>query len=69
MLIFFLFPFPPFGLLLRKDEDDGLLERVLMPAAAGTTEYQKKIPFEVVIYTSDVKGAGTDANVFMDVRG
>ncbi len=68
MLIFFFFFFF-FGLLLRKDEDDGLLERVLMPAAVGTTEYQKKIPFEVVIYTSDVKGAGTDANVFMDVRG
>ena len=54
---------------LATDEEDGLLERVLTPAVDGAVEYSKKVPFEVVVYTSDISNAGTDANIFMDVYG
>jgi len=30
---------------------------------------RRKVPWEIVVLTSDVKGAGTDSNVFMEVYG
>lgn len=56
---------------LDKKEGDGLTERILEVAGenTGLLEYKAKIPYEVVVCTSDVRGAGTDANVFMDVYG
>ena len=59
----------PCGKWLAVDEDDGALERILLPEAANAVSYEKKVPFEVVVYTSDVANAGTDANIFMDVYG
>jgi hypothetical protein len=54
---------------LATDEEDGLLERLLEPAADGAVEYSKKVPYEVVVYTSDIANAGTDASIFLDVYG
>eukprot|EP00049_Salpingoeca_infusionum_P008102 m.131391 g.131391 ORF g.131391 m.131391 type:complete len:2461 (+) comp13915_c0_seq1:231-7613(+) len=52
---------------LDKGMGDGTLERVLKPEKE--TEYHAKVAYEVTVRTSDVSGAGTDANVFMDVYG
>lgn len=47
---------------LAKGEEDGKLEVTLTPAEEGAEEYKPKQPWEVVFYTSDIKGAGTDSN-------
>lgn len=59
---------------MDKGVGDGSLERVLMPQVLddkGTTAEATKVcvPWEVVIRTSDVAGAGTNADVFMEVYG
>ncbi|XP_077976546.1 lipoxygenase homology domain-containing protein 1-like isoform X1 [Styela clava] len=59
----------PCGRWLAKDKDDGLLERELYPAADETLEYMKKVPYEFAVTTSDVSGAGTDANVYVVLYG
>ena len=35
----------------------------------NVSHYRPAIPYEVVVYTSDIRGAGTDANIYMDVYG
>jgi hypothetical protein len=52
---------------LAVDEDDGAVERELFPTEAET--YKAKMPVEFRIFTSDVRNAGTDANVFIAVYG
>uniref|UniRef100_A0A8C4UPX1 Lipoxygenase homology domains 1 n=1 Tax=Falco tinnunculus TaxID=100819 RepID=A0A8C4UPX1_FALTI len=52
----------PCGRWLDKSEDDGAIERIIFPAELQTTEYT---PF----YTSDIFGAGTDADVFIVLYG
>lgn len=63
----------PAGRWLAKDEDDGALEVILYPGAGGdkgaVVEFKPKKQWEVVVYTSDIKWAGTDANVSMEVYG
>jgi hypothetical protein len=54
---------------LDKGKGDGTLERVLFPAEEDTVTFAAKVPYEVVFKTSDLKGAGTDANVFIDLYG
>lgn len=48
-----------------KNEDDGAIRRRLRPsdAAAATTSYR------VTTYTGDVRGAGTDAEVWVELVG
>ena len=46
---------------LDKSTGDGSLERELTPSSDETVEYESKVPYEVVVRTSDIKGAGTDA--------
>jgi len=56
----------PVSRWFSKDEDDGQIERTLKPGvgdAAGQTLYQ------VSVITGDRRGAGTDANVFIEVYG
>ena len=50
---------------LAKDEDDGLIRRRLSALAAGgdSTTYR------VTTFTSDLKGAGTDASVYIELIG
>jgi hypothetical protein len=55
---------------LAKDEDDGAIRRRLQalgsPGSAGLTA---TTTYRVTIYTSDVRGAGTDANVYVQLLG
>lgn len=55
-------------LWLDKKKGEGILETDLYPEAAGSssavTEYKAKKPWQVEVLTSDVKHAGTDANIF-----
>jgi len=48
---------------LDKSEDDGKIERTLLPGASGGTIYQIKVT------TGKVSGAGTDANVHAQIIG
>ena len=52
---------------LAKGKDDGELECVLLPGEA--TDIATKEPWEVIVYTSNIKHAGTDANITMQVLG
>ncbi|XP_050409617.1 lipoxygenase homology domain-containing protein 1 [Patella vulgata] len=55
-----------------KDEDDGAIVRELVPTdkqgrpLAGTL---KEVEYIVKVYTGDVSGAGTDANIFVNLYG
>ncbi|GAB0202568.1 lipoxygenasey domain-containing protein 1 [Grus japonensis] len=59
----------PCGRWLDKSEDDGAIERVIFPAELQTTEYIPFVPYEITVYTSDIFGAGTDADVFIVLYG
>lgn len=54
-----------------KDEDDRQIVRELTPTDAqgrpigGLAE----VEYEVKVHTGDVRGAGTDANVFLNIYG
>ncbi|XP_048241483.1 lipoxygenase homology domain-containing protein 1-like isoform X2 [Haliotis rufescens] len=52
---------------LAKDEEDGQLEIDMDPSS--TEQREKTIPYEVTIWTSNKRGAGTDANVFLQMYG
>ncbi|KAM4615981.1 lipoxygenase homology domain-containing protein 1 [Polymixia lowei] len=59
----------PCGRWLDKGEDDGLIVRDLYPSELQTELYMPFVPYEIKIYTSDVFGAGTDADVFIVLYG
>ncbi|XP_030623777.1 lipoxygenase homology domain-containing protein 1 [Chanos chanos] len=59
----------PCGKWLDEDEGDGLIERELYEMVSLRQRKQKKYPWSLWIWTSDVKGAGTDAQVFLQVYG
>ncbi|KFV05227.1 Lipoxygenase homology domain-containing protein 1, partial [Pterocles gutturalis] len=59
----------PCGRWLDKSEDDGAIERMIFPAELQTTEYIPFVPYEITVYTSDIFGAGTDADVFIVLYG
>nr|XP_020662186.1 lipoxygenase homology domain-containing protein 1 [Pogona vitticeps] len=59
----------PCGRWLDKAKDDGAIERVLFPAELQTRTYVPFVPYEVTVYTSDIFGAGTDADVFVVLYG
>ncbi|TNN59103.1 Lipoxygenase y domain-containing protein 1 [Liparis tanakae] len=59
----------PCGRWLDKEEDDGAIVRDLYPAELQTELYTPFVPYEIKIYTSDVFGAGTDADVFIVLYG
>ncbi|KAL7853335.1 hypothetical protein AOLI_G00201790 [Acnodon oligacanthus] len=54
---------------LDEDEGDGLVERELYEMVSLRQRKQKKLPWSLWIWTSDIKGAGTDAQVFLQVYG
>lgn len=56
----------PCGRWLAKDEDDGQTVRVLTPRDG---KGPKPKLYDIEVYTSDVKGAGTDANVDVTLNG
>ncbi|KGL83888.1 Lipoxygenase homology domain-containing protein 1, partial [Tinamus guttatus] len=59
----------PSGRWLDKSEDDGAIERIIFPAELQTKEYTPFVPYEITVYTSDIFGAGTDADVFIVLYG
>ncbi|NXA96195.1 LOXH1 protein, partial [Melanocharis versteri] len=59
----------PCGRWLDKSEDDGAVERIIFPAELQTVEYIPFVPYEITVYTSDIFGAGTDADVFIVLYG
>ncbi|XP_053910565.1 lipoxygenase homology domain-containing protein 1 [Cuculus canorus] len=59
----------PCGRWLDKSEDDGAIERIIFPAELQTKEYIPFVPYEITVYTSDIFGAGTDADVFVVLYG
>jgi hypothetical protein len=56
------------GRWLAKGKDDGELGLTLLPTG-DAEEIVAKLPWEVVVYTGTVRGAGTDGNVTMQVFG
>ncbi|XP_033845859.1 lipoxygenase homology domain-containing protein 1-like [Periophthalmus magnuspinnatus] len=59
----------PCGMWLDEDENDGLIERELYEMVSLRQKKIKKFPWSLWIWTSDVKGAGTDAQVFLQIYG
>ncbi|XP_004855149.1 lipoxygenase homology domain-containing protein 1 isoform X2 [Heterocephalus glaber] len=59
----------PCGRWLAKNEDDGAIVRDLFHAELQTRRYTPFVPYEITLYTSDVFGAGTDANIFIIIYG
>ncbi|XP_026052473.1 lipoxygenase homology domain-containing protein 1-like [Carassius auratus] len=59
----------PCGRWLDEDEGDGLVERELYEMVSLRQKKQKKLPWSLWIWTSEIKGAGTDAQVFLQVYG
>uniref|UniRef100_A0A8C9S0Y2 Lipoxygenase homology PLAT domains 1 n=1 Tax=Scleropages formosus TaxID=113540 RepID=A0A8C9S0Y2_SCLFO len=59
----------PCGRWLDRGEDDGAIVRDLYPADLQTELYTPFVPYEITTFTSDVFGAGTDADVFIVLYG
>ncbi|XP_023816876.1 lipoxygenase homology domain-containing protein 1 [Oryzias latipes] len=59
----------PCGMWLDEDEGDGLIERELYEMVSLRQKKMKKYPWSLWIWTSDIKGAGTDAQVFLQIYG
>ncbi|XP_040192273.1 lipoxygenase homology domain-containing protein 1 [Rana temporaria] len=59
----------PCGRWLDIDEGDGLIERELYEMVSLRQKRQKKHPWSLWIWTSDVKNAGTDANILLQIFG
>lgn len=52
---------------LSRDEDDGLIERDLFPGEAESHELD--VQYAAEVFTSDLTGAGTDADVSLVLFG
>lgn len=52
---------------LSRDEDDGLIERDLFPG--DHMDPSPDMHYIAEVFTSDVRGAGTDADVSMELFG
>jgi hypothetical protein len=57
------------GRWLDTDKDDGKTEVEIFPNKDKVEDYKAKVPYEFVVYTSDVSGAGTDSNVYVALYG
>ncbi|KAL7828480.1 hypothetical protein SRHO_G00321140 [Serrasalmus rhombeus] len=54
---------------LDEQEGDGLVERELYEMVSLRQKRQKKHPWSLWIWTSDISGAGTDASVLLQIYG
>ena len=57
---------------MAKDEDDGQIVRELIPLNESGTARRNSLAansYIVRVYTGDVKGSGTNSNVFMTLYG
>jgi hypothetical protein len=61
--------FFPCGTWFDKTQGDHVIERLLQAADPKAAATSQKLSYKVTVSTSDVRFAGTDANVFMEVIG
>ncbi|KAI5096357.1 lipoxygenase-like domain-containing protein 1, partial [Silurus meridionalis] len=54
---------------LDEDDGDGLVERELYEMVSLRKRKLKKYPWSLWIFTSEMKGAGTDAQIFIQIYG
>ncbi|KAK7479806.1 hypothetical protein BaRGS_00028986, partial [Batillaria attramentaria] len=54
---------------LATDEGDGLIQRTLFEQTGLRKKKEKRVPYQAWVFTSDIKHAGTDANVYMVIYG
>lgn len=59
----------PCGKWFAKDEGDGRIERILKENTSLRREGKAQTAWNVSVYTSDLKNAGTDANVYICMYG
>ncbi|CAF4587849.1 unnamed protein product [Rotaria sp. Silwood1] len=59
----------PCGKWLSKSKDDCQLEVELYPQTMATDVYTPHVPYEIKVFTSKLSGAGTDANVHIEIYG
>jgi hypothetical protein len=59
----------PQDVWLDASEGDGAITRTLFPLGADGAPTQSSTEYTVTVTTSDLKGAGTDANVFIILFG
>ncbi|XP_078473113.1 lipoxygenase homology domain-containing protein 1 [Lampetra planeri] len=59
----------PCGRWLDRGEDDGAIERVLYPNCLQTLHYTPFVPYEITVFTSDIRNAGTNADVSLVLYG
>ncbi|CAM2710921.1 unnamed protein product [Rotaria socialis] len=59
----------PCGKWLSTSKGDCQLELELYPKAMATEVYTPHVPYEIKVVTSKVSGAGTDANIFVEIYG
>ncbi len=57
------------GKWLAKDEDDGQIERELSASDKDGTSCAPMSKYLIAVKTGDIRGAGTDANVFIILYG
>ncbi|CAF1287745.1 unnamed protein product [Rotaria sordida] len=59
----------PCGKWLSTSKGDCQLEVELYPQSMATEAYKPYVPYEIKVFTSKVSGAGTDANVHIEIYG
>ncbi|XP_048360273.1 lipoxygenase homology domain-containing protein 1 [Sphaerodactylus townsendi] len=59
----------PCGKWLDEDEGDGLVERELYEMLSLRKKRLKKFPWSMWLWTSDMRGAGTDAAIYFQLFG
>ncbi|CAF0968400.1 unnamed protein product [Rotaria sp. Silwood1] len=59
----------PCGKWLHKTKDVTQLELELYPKEISTEIYSSYVPYQIKIYTSNIFGAGTDANIYIQIYG
>jgi hypothetical protein len=59
----------PCGKWLEPSKDPASLQQTLLPDGAAAGGAGGLLQYEVVVHTSDVRGAGTDANVSIQLVG
>jgi hypothetical protein len=57
------------GRWLSKDEEDGQITRELPASNKDGQTYAPMINYKVSVITGSIRGAGTDANVFITIFG
>ncbi|CAF2355156.1 unnamed protein product [Rotaria sp. Silwood2] len=59
----------PCGKWLSTSKGDCQLEAELYPQTMATEVYTPHVPYEIKVFTSKVSGAGTDANIHIEIYG